>query len=241
MAKYLAKKGKKVATQVVTLYTAIGKADDNDRARALIEQLDLDWSDIVPDIEEILAAAAAQGVKDAMQQISFTVVDATKLANERAEAWASDRAAELVGMRWVDGELVINPNAEWSIAESTRDLIYADVDSAISEGWSNQKLSKAIQENAGFSESRATMIARTETAFADVQGNIAAYTEAKDAGLGVKGQWLTADDDLVSEECEMNNLEIREIGDVFPSGATEPPQHPNCRCVLAPVVGDSAE
>ena len=177
----------------------------------------------------------------ALPIFSFTTVDATKLANERAEAWAADRAAELVGMKWIDGELVTNPNSEWSISESTRDMIYTDVDSAISEGWSNQKLSKAIQENAGFSADRAMMIARTETAFADVQGNIAAYTEAKDAGIDVKVQWLTAEDDLVSDECEMNNQAIREIGDEFPSGATEPPQHPNCRCVLAPVVEDGKD
>ena len=60
-------------------------------------------------------------------------------------------------------------------------------------------------------------------------------------GLDVKVQWLTAEDDLVSEECEMNDQEVREIGDEFPSGATEPPQHPNCRCVMAPVVAESAE
>ena len=39
----------------------------------------------------------------------------------------------------------------------------------------------------------------------------------------------------------MNEQEIREIGDEFPSCATEPPQHPNCRGVLVPVVGDTAK
>ena len=71
-----------------------------------------------------------------------------------------------VGMKWIDGKLVTNPNAEWCIEESTRDMIWGDVNEAISEGWSNQRLSKAIQENNGFSESRSIMIARTETAFA---------------------------------------------------------------------------
>jgi len=220
----------------VKLYEAMSKAEEDDRVKELLDQLDLDWSDIVPDIEELLAATAAQGVKDAMKQIAFTEKDATKLANERAEEWAADRAAELVGMKWLDGELVVNPNAEWSIAESTRDMIYKDVEGAISEGWSNQKLRDSIVENTGFSESRAMMIARTETAFADTQGNKAAYLEAKDAGLDVKWRWMTAGDDLVSEECEMNDGEVREIGEEFPSGAIECPQHPNCRCVLAPAV-----
>ena len=73
----------------------------------------------------------------------------------------------------------------------------------------------------------------------DTKGNIAAYTEAKDVGINVKLEWLTADDELVSDECAMNNHEVREIGDEFSSGATETPQHPNCRCVLAPVVEDN--
>ena len=48
-------------------------------------------------------------------------------------------------------------------------------------------------------------------------------------------------DDLVSEECEMNDGEIREIGEEFPSGAIESPQHVNCRCSMAPSVGDAEE
>jgi SPP1 gp7 family putative phage head morphogenesis protein len=225
----------------VKLYAEMTKADnpEDDRTDKILAQLDIDFSDLAPDLQDQLSEIAKEGVRAGAAQISLTETNATKLANERAEEWAADRAAELVGMKWIDGELVTNPNAEWSIAESTRDMIYTDVDSAISDGWSNQKLSKAIQENNGFSESRSMMIARTETAFADTQGNIAAYTEAKDAGIDVKVQWLTANDDLVSEECEMNNEVIREIGDEFPSGATEPPQHPNCRCVLAPVVDDN--
>ena len=225
------------------LYAEMTKADnpEDDRTDKILAQLDIDFSDRAPDLQDQLSEIAKEGVRAGAAQISLTETNATKLANERAEAWAADRAAELVGMKWIDGELVTNPNAEWSIAESTRDMIWGDVNEAISEGWSNQKLSKAIQENNGFSESRSMMIARTETAFADVQGNIAAYREAKEAGIDVKVQWLTAEDDLVSEECEMNNQEIREIGDEFPSGATEPPQHPNCRCVLAPVVEDAAE
>lgn len=226
---------------MVKLYEAISKAEEDNTVQELLDQLDLDWSNIVPDIEELLSATAAQGVKDAMKQIAFTEKEATKLANSRAEEWAADRAAELVGMKWIDGELVTNPNAEWSIAESTRDMIYKDVDSAISEGWSNQRLRDAIVENTGFSDSRAMMIARTETAFADTQGNKAAYLEAKDAGLDVKWQWMTAGDDLVSEECEMNDGEVREIGEEFPSGAIECPQHPNCRCVLAPAVEDDPQ
>ena len=240
---YLKKKGKVIAKQVVELYTAIGKADttDDDQADKLISQVDIDFADLVPDLIDQLSGIAKEGVKAGAVQISLTETNATNLANERAEEWAADRAAELVGMKWIDGELVVNPNAEWSIAESTRDMIYKDVEGAISDGWSNQKLIDSVIENTGFSKERAMMIARTETAIADTQGNKAAYLEAKGAGLDVKWQWMTAGDDLVSEECEMNDQAIAEIGEAFPSGATEPPQHPNCRCVCAPRVGSAVE
>jgi len=208
----------------------------------LLAQLDIDFADLPSDLQDYLQEIAREGVSAGAAQISLTETSkAVQLANERAEEWAADRAAELVGMKWIDGELVINPNAEWSITESTRDMIRGDVNTAIEEGWSNQKLRDALVENQGFSEERAMMIARTETAFADTQGNKAAYLEAKDAGLDVKWRWMTAGDDLVSEECEMNDGEVREIGEEFPSGATECPQHPNCRCVLAPAVEDNPQ
>ncbi len=242
VAGYLTKKSKGIIKQTVKLYSAVNKADDSyERADKILSEIDIDFSDLVPELNEALAVIAKEGVKAGAAQIKLTDANVITLANERAEEWAADRAAELVGMKWIDGELVTNPDAEWSISESTRDMIRCDVSNAMTDGWSNQKLRNELVDNQGFSKDRAMMIARTETAFADVQGNLAAYTEAKDTSLDVKVQWLTAGDDLVSEECEMNDQEIREIGDEFPSGATEPPQHPNCRCVLAPVVVDISE
>jgi len=49
---------------------------------------------------------------------------------------------------------------------------------------------------------------------------------------------MTANDDKVSTECAMNHGAGRSIGEAFPSGATEPPQHPQCRCDVLPIVGD---
>jgi len=54
-------------------------------------------------------------------------------------------------------------------------MIRGDGDEAITEGRSNQKLSDALIENNDYSESRAMMITRTETAFADGNGRLAAY------------------------------------------------------------------
>jgi len=233
---YLGKKGEEVAGDFAEAFDGwAGTAGE------LVADVTVSFADLVPEILDTLKAIAGDGVEAAAAQITLTDVDATKLAFGKAEAWATDRAAELVGMKWVDGELVTNPNAEWSITETTRDMIRGQVSQAIEEGWSNQQLATAIQDGTGFDDSRAEMIARTETAFADIQGNKATYEAARESGIGVKWQWVTAGDDLVSDECEMNDGEIRDIGDPFPSGATEPPQHPNCRCDCLPIVDDNAE
>lgn len=97
-------------------------------------------------------------------------------------------------------------------------------------------LADAIRENGAFSASRAEMIARTETAFADVHGNRMFYEEAEAYVGPIKWQWMTANDDKVSLECRMNHGEVRPIGGVFPSGAVEPPQNPRCRCDVLPIV-----
>lgn len=240
LAAFLQEQGTKIADQVVKLYTETAKADD-ERAVQIIAQVQIDWAELVPEMADFLSQTTKSGVAAAAAQVSMTDADATKLAFGKAEVWASDRAAELVGMKWIDGELVTNPNPVWSITQSTRDMIYSDVNKAIDEGWSNDKLREAIEDNAGFSDSRASMVARTETAFADIQGNRDAYEAAQDIGIEIQWQWKTAEDDLVSDECAMNADEIRDIGDEFPSGATEPPQHPRCRCDVLPIVEDQDE
>ena len=241
LTEYLRQKGSAVAQQAARLYQQIGKSEEDDRMSELVAQLDIDFDDLVPELQDYLREIVREGVSAGAVQIRLNSEDATRLANDRAEAWAADRAAEMVGKQWVDGRLVDNPDAEWAISESTREMIRSAVADAIDEGWSNDKLADAIMESEGFDAARAEMIARTETAFADIQGNKAAYEAAIDSGLSVRWQWVTAGDDLVSDECEMNADEIREIGEEFPSGATEPPQHPNCRCDVLPVVASESE
>ncbi|MFM9458733.1 hypothetical protein, partial [Streptomyces europaeiscabiei] len=73
----------------------------------------------------------------------------------RARDFAADRAAEMVGaVRY--GQLVMpNPSPEWTVADATKDMIRDTVGQALKEGWSPQKLGKAIRASAGFSATRA--------------------------------------------------------------------------------------
>lgn len=230
--------GKSAARQIVAGYDKLAK-DERSTADALIESITLSWDDLVGDVAGYLGAAAKEGVSAAAVQLdlSMDMTQALSMANTRAEAYATQRSAEMVGKRLEGGILIDNPDAKWRIDESTRTMLRADVTKAIEEGWSNEKLANAIEDNRAFSIDRARMIARTETAWADVEGNVAAYKAAEQAGVQVLKEWITAEDDLVSEECAENG-QAGAIGmeDAFPSGAKYPPQHPNCRCDLLPVL-----
>lgn len=227
-----------VAGQIGKAINGTGKADDpeddEDFVTTIIAGLDLgEWAALVAVLGTELAALYVEAVKKAAQQIGAKLsVDALDLANEHAIKFARQRAAEMVGMKWVDGDLVPNPDAQWRIDEGTREMLRGDVRRAMQEGWSNEQIADAIADSYAFSEKRALVIARTETARADVEGNMTGYRE-----LGVaKKQWLTAPD--CCDEChEIDGLTIG-IDDEFPGGVGGPPLHPNCRCDVLPVIED---
>ncbi len=80
---------------------------------------------------------------------------------------------------------------------------------------------------------RSELIARTETANALSQASLDNMEE-----MGIDGkEWVTAGDDLVSDECQANEAQgVIPRGETFSGGVDAPPQHPDCRCALAPAV-----
>jgi SPP1 gp7 family putative phage head morphogenesis protein len=206
-------------------------------AKAL-EEIDFaEWADELPGMfRPTLAAIAIDGGIQGLRQIGVTSDDLEDLLRDKAETWAADRAAEMVGMRRVDGELVQNPDAKWRIDEGTRDMLRSTTERALNEGWSSQEMAAEIEASYPFSESRAEMIARTEIAKADIAGTMEGY---RASGIVAGKTWLTAQDDMVSDECrECGEAGIIGLDDNFPSGEDAPPNHPNCRCVVLPVFDD---
>jgi SPP1 gp7 family putative phage head morphogenesis protein len=230
------------------------KAPDDDhslhaihsRAAALLTAVDLgDWMALVEELAPELAAVWADGVENALPLVGFTSDETLNEAraafgldavaggdvapsivnqvNERSVEWARQRAANLVTQ----------------IEENTREMLRATVVQAIEEGWGADKLGDQIAESAAFSDARAEMIGRTEVIAANNEGALAAY---KASGVATGKEWLTAQDDLVSEECEMNEAD-GPIGldELFSSGDEAPPLHPNCRCSLIPAFLDEDE
>ena len=106
----------------------------------------------------------------------------------------------------------------------------------ISQGIENKRgipgLSRDIRNTfTDMSKHRSELIARTETANALSQSSL---DTMKDMGIEGK-EWVTAGDDLVSDECLANEDQgIIPADKAFTSGTMAPPQHPDCRCVVSP-------
>jgi SPP1 gp7 family putative phage head morphogenesis protein len=114
---------------------------------------------------------------------------------------------------------------------------YNEIGSALGEsialGLSGTQAARLIQSHVQ-SASRALTIAITET------NRVASYSAMetyKQFGLE-KQEWLPIDP---CDICALNDGAVVAIGSPFPSGVTQPPQHPNCRCALIPVIPDMTE
>lgn len=188
------------------------------------------WDGLVPDFQDVLSTTGTEAVNIALQALedADAGTDVFSLSNETVLAYARDRAAEMVGRKWVDGALVDNPNARWAITSSTRDYLRELVTEALDSSWTPAVLAQKIDESITFGSYRAELIARTETAMA--------YTAATvDVGTRVGAETKTV---------QMSNLhDIDDVCDAahaagevpidtpYPGGALHVPLHPNCRCV----------
>lgn len=182
----------------------------------------------------ILTDVSINGGTEALSQIGKLDEILSNKLRECAAKWAKTRSAEMFGMKWLKGQLVPNPDAKWAITEATRDLLRALTTQALEEGLSTDTLASAIEHHAAFGKVRARAIARTEIAQADTAGAMHSYRLSQ---IVTHKRWLSAGDEAVSAECEACEAAGAILLDEdFPSGVDAPPNHPNCRCVVLPVL-----
>lgn len=209
-----------VSVAVDLIQAGLGKASDTERIAELVASIPLD--DLIaaqPDLEEYLRAMYADGGVVALAQVLLeTSDDMLALVNQNAVEYAKQRAAALVT----------------SIADSTRYLLRGTVARAMEEGWSNDMLAAELSSAYPFSAERAMLIARTETAWADVQGNLTGY---RASGVVAKKRWIIAQDEFCDDCRALDGVEV-DLDSEFPGGHDGPPLHPNCRCDVVPVVED---
>jgi hypothetical protein len=226
-----------LAHQIATLLRRTGKSDD-DRVESIMSELDFDgWVTLVVDGEKILVHIVVDGSGEAVTQVGQKLSPAMlDQVNEAAVDWARERSAEMVGMKYAaDGTLAANPNAEWAITDSTRELLRTDVAKAIEEGMSPAELGDLLEESYTFSSDRADTIARTEIANADVQGSLIGYAES---GVVEGKELILSDSHSDPDECDdAAAMGVVPLEDDF-SGLGDPPYHPNCECDVLPVLSE---
>ena len=191
------------------------------------------WAGLAMGVEPFLANEASESAKHTLAALAMADEQLFGGVAAGVEDYASSRSAELVGMKWVDGQLIPNPNAEWQITDQTRDMIRNEVLRTFQEGIYPEDLAVTLEKSGAFSESRANMIARTELAFANAEGNRKSIEATGLAGELEKRSTLSSDHDAEKNPCDCDENE--EAGwipynEEYPNGDTMYPFHPNCFC-----------
>jgi len=236
----IAKKFDKVCTDLVSKIKKVTakkvhKSDEDDINKLLGD--DDFWSslwidlppDIVSDLEDAIRAGMAKGLLEA--DVHISQADVINSFNQLARNEASERAAEMVGMKWSDdGELVPNPKAQYVISETTREDLRRIITNAFEKNTPLEDIVAEIEDAGSFSQIRAQMIARTEVSRAQAGGT---YSVWKQTGVVKTVIWQHSNMPNVCDNCVANAEQGEiEFGKAFQSGDLYPPAHPNCRCVV---------
>jgi hypothetical protein len=200
--------------------------------------------DIARPYATVMADAGARAMLESLQGFP-EVADILKDSDEAEANPLAVRAAQNAADRM---SLSVSDNAARNIADS--------VARGIEEGQSIDEIADAIAESRGISRERATMIARTESAYAYTEGRLEA---AKESGVVTGKRWL-----LSPDACQFCEAAARQYGEktipldtpFYTVGTTltgtagskmrltyrdvqGAPLHPNCRCDVIAVTAQT--
>jgi len=215
-----------------------GKAGKDRQVEDALDDLPWDeFDDLALDTVDLYTSVAVASGDNALKELGLDDTDMMAALRQNGVDFARDRSAELVGKKWVDGELVDNPSAEWAITEETRDALRDLLTKATEEGWDGQTVANAIEEDFAFSPERSEMIARTEMCFTDISSKQEGW---KQSGVVWGQRWSAAPD--CCDECQALDGEEVELGSDFPNdGGSGPPLHPRCVCDVVAVLTNKSE
>ena len=177
-------------------------------------------TDITPEVEAAFNAAGMSAILSVGAEMSEVN---TALVNDLAAEYASKTAGDLITQ----------------LEDSTRNMLRSTVEAAINNGWSSTELADALADSQAFDDVRADRIASYELGSALEAGNLAGWQAS---GVVTGKQWVTAEDELVSDECQANaDQGVIPLDAPFQSGDDAPLAHPYCRCSVVGVTEDDAE
>ena len=224
---FFAKALKNVTKSLAANYEKLCKAKRPDDIAAMAYD-SIDWGDMVDDAEQILTDIAKEGGLVGIGQLNIDDQELFDSVNQGAADYAEERAAEMVGMRRTpSGRLVNNPDARWAISETTRDDLRDIITNAFENDTPWKELVDQIKASGMFSSGRAEMVAHTEAARAQVEGNLTAWRES---GVVESVNWVTSGDHDVDDECD----EYEEGSPYLVDEVPDCPAHPRCECALVP-------
>jgi hypothetical protein len=195
-------------------------------------------TDMAAQIAEIARPYAAV-MADAGARAALATLPAIPAVNELVDFGQANPLAVQAAARSADRMAQV-------VSQHMAERVAGAVATGVEQGLSIPQIADAIAEQ-GFSDDRATMIARTESAYAYSEGRIEAW---KETGVVQGKQWLLSPD--ACEFCEAAAAQFSEnaIGlddDFYAQGTVltgtdggrmtlsyrsvkAPPLHPNCRC-----------
>ena len=188
------------------------------------------WNALVNEVQPGLEATAQEAVATVFATLKLSTEDSDlfALSDRQAVEYAHNRAAELVGKKWVDGALVDNPDAQWAITDTTREDLRQLIADAFEQQWTPAQLAQHIDSAFTFSAGRAEMIAKTETAFAQTAATV---ETGKNFGAETKSTQMSNLHDI-DDECDAAQAAGNvPIDKPYPGGSLHVPLHPGCRCV----------
>lgn len=186
------------------------------------------WDRLIEDVRKELLAAAESGATDGIVQLELIGQDIYDVANRIAANYAEQRSAEMVGRQIIEGRLVDNPDAQWNIAETTREDIRKIVADAFTRKSSAEGIATDILQATTFGAKRADMIARTEIATAQIRSNLEIWRQTgmvRSVRIVLSALHDVYDD--CDDAAEGSPYSINEVPLL--------PLHPYCRCGLVAV------
>lgn len=217
VAKYLRKRGAVIANEAAAAYRKIQKYD-SDRIDGILAELGVDLEGLTEAMRAELAEAYARGGETALVQVledpARHLFDAL---NPAASRYVDSRGAELVT----------------DVEETTRAGLRGILESAFTDGATPAELAESIRNSYEFSEARAEMIARTEMAYAHIEGTLEGW---RSSGVVNGKELILSNDHPQEDDCdEAAGMGVVDIDDDF-GGLGDPPLHPYCECDVLPVV-----
>jgi hypothetical protein len=197
------------------------------------------------ELERIMAAvsdATAEEMQAGLVEILGTVMDTAAkdfIAQFSAEEFA-EKAFSLDNPKAVKFLETHAADMVTAIDETTRDQMRTLLTQAADQGWSYGKTAKAIKDRFdGFAglkpqlhiQSRAHLVAVTESRMAYEEANLQTALGLEAAGLEMEKYWMNSGDSRVSTGCKANTAKgWIPIAEDFPSGDAASPRFPGCRC-----------